>query len=514
MDVSARRILGLHPRPLGRLPGHRGARARLHDAAAGAAHRGQLWPPAAPWRAHRSHRFGALLLQVVSGPPLHTGARDQHGLARLGDDAPRGAQGVRGGRAHVYAGPCSSALRAPPGDSPRGAPPVARALRAAARAAGAHTARLQGGRAESTQRHQGNRAPAPRRHLSGRPRHARRHALHAPPGGAAVRAAAVHARRPARGRDASHGGRGRQHGGDKRVGGCGDPAAPRKRAALAQEGRVARKPAPTARGRDAQLLVVVVGWPLGPLEPCGAPGGPGGQRAPLGVLPVHLDPLLVARKPPRLPRLAPRLGAVRRAAQSISGAPHVHVAARRAVSKGRARRFGQRGRVAPRRAGGVRAPGHRPQPQRRPRRAMLCLDSHGAGRRGRSDEPARGRRGAAGGVCAHRCAPVGTALLRPRCADAAQAVARHLSAAVASARTRRGPVRGGAHAASAARHRALLLLRVPARRQLGAGQHWEGHGLQRARAVGEHAHGRLRHVLQPHAVCQARDRRAAHGSRA
>ena len=166
--------------------------------------------------------------------------------------------------------------------------------------------------------------------------------------------------------------------GQARVGGRGHQAAPRERAALAQEGRVASGPAPEARARAAELLVVVVGRPLGPLVHDPAPGGPGGQRLALGLLPRHLHPLLAARQPPRPPRVAPRLGAVRRAAPPVGRAPHVHAPARRAVTEGRAPRLGQRGRVAPHRGAGVRALGLSDPPRtphrgcRAPHRVAPC----------------------------------------------------------------------------------------------------------------------------------------------
>ena len=57
------------------------------------------------------------------------------------------------------------------------------------------------------------------------------------------------------------------------------------------------------------------------------------------------------------------------------------------------------------------------------------------------------------GVLAHRDAPVHVALVRPRRADAAQAGAGHLPAPAAAVGARRGPVRCGADALAAARHR-------------------------------------------------------------
>ena len=80
-----------------------------------------------------------------------------------------------------------------------------------------------------------------------------------------------------------------------------------------------------------------------------------------------------------------------------------------------------------------------------------------------------------------------------------------------AARAGRGPVRGRAHAPAQARHRALLLLRVPARGQLGAGQLGQGAAVQRAGPGREHAHHRQRRVLRAHALRQALVGGAAHG---
>ena len=168
---------------------------------------------AAPRRADRAHRLAALLLQVVAGAARHPDARDQRGVARLGDHAPRGPQGVRRRGARVHAVPRRGALRAQPGGPPGGAP--ARGASASCCCAPCACRRSRTSRRSCTRRPNASRRPI-RLHLAAtfcdRLRHARCHAAHAPPDGAAVRAAHGHARRLARGRDAPHGGRGRGHG--------------------------------------------------------------------------------------------------------------------------------------------------------------------------------------------------------------------------------------------------------------------------------------------------------------
>ena len=187
----------------------------------------------------------------------------------------------------------------------------------------------------------------------------------------------------------------------------------------------------------------------------------------------------------------------------------------RAVTEGRAPRLGQRGRVAPHRGAGVRALGCPTLRGRHTGAAVPRIESRRAGRGGRGDEPESGTtrrswwRSRASRRCGPRCSPTTSAKQTRR--RQARAICQRL---LAAARARRGPVRRGALAPAAARHGALLLLRVPARRQLGAGQHGQGPGLQRAGAVGEHAHGRLRHVRGAHALRQALVGGAAHGGRA
>ena len=144
VDLGARRVRGDHPRPAGRPQPDGGAGARHDGPRARAVHRGLRGPPGAPWHAPRAHGLAALLLQDLAIAPLHPDARDQRGVAGVGDDPARGPQGVRGRGARVHAVPGGRAWRAQPGDPPGGASAVARAVRDAPRAAPANAPGLQG----------------------------------------------------------------------------------------------------------------------------------------------------------------------------------------------------------------------------------------------------------------------------------------------------------------------------------------------------------------------------------
>ena len=111
-----------------------------------------------------------------------------------------------------------------------------------------------------------------------------------------------------------------------------------------------REPPTQARGRDAQLLVVVAGRALA-LEPDGASGCSGGERPPLGVLPRHLDSLWLHGN--HHGHRASRLdSAVRRAASPVGRAPLCAAALDEQFRKAEAHCPGQCGCVAAHRGAG------------------------------------------------------------------------------------------------------------------------------------------------------------------